>query len=251
MTTLSPSTLEQKIDQLTAQLQFVEAELREQRVRRSQWDDLREDLAPLTMEAMSIASRELEEIQEFTQADDLLRLVKRLLRNVRNIEQTLERLESAMDLVEDVGPLSREAFATALQLLDDADRRGYFAFARASLGVVDQVVANFTEDDVVQLGDNIVLILETVKEMTQPEIMAVLYRMIEAMQRQQAAMQVEPDEPPSTWQLLRRMRQPEVRRGLGRALNTLSAVSSVDVGPPRAFVTDPTPEIQNETEGGT
>ena len=250
MTSLSASTLEQKIDELAVQLQFVESELREQRARRTQWDDLRDDLTPLTAEAMSIASRQLEEIQEFTQADDLLRLVKRLLRNVRNIEQTLERLESAMDLFEDAGPLTREAFTKALQLLDDADRRGYFTFAQAGLGVVDQVVANFSEDDVVQLGENIVLILETVKEMTQPEIMAVLYRMIEAMQRQQAAMQIEPDDPPSVWQLLRRMRKPEVRRGLGRALNTLSAVSSVDVGPPREFVATTTPEIHNNQEGG-
>ena len=36
---------------------------------------------------------------------------------------------------------------------------------------MDQVVTSFTEEDVRQLGDNVVLILNTVKAMTQPEIM--------------------------------------------------------------------------------
>ena len=92
------------------------------------------------------------------------------------------------------------------------------------------------EDEVEALGDNVVLILETVKEMTQPEIMAVVYRMIEAVQRQQRHMEDEPDEAPSLFQLARQMRDPEIRKGMGRALNTLRAVSEVETGPPRKFV---------------
>ncbi len=95
-----------------------------------------------------------------------------------------------------------------------------------------------------------VLIFETVKEMTQPEIMAVLYRMVEAIQRQQAALQAHTDETPSLWQLLQKVRDPAVRRGLGRALSTLSAVSDVDVGPPRRFVPDDR-EHERETKGDT
>jgi uncharacterized protein YjgD (DUF1641 family) len=150
----------------------------------------------------------------------------------------------------DLGPIGRDAFARAVELMDRLERLGYFGFARAGLGVVDRVVTNFTEEDVEQLGDNVVLILETVKEMTQPEIMAVLYRMIEAIQRQQARMALEPEEPPSVWQLLKRMRDPEVRRGLGRALHTLGAVSDVDVGPPRKYLpTTQNPPTTNETGG--
>ena len=96
--------------------------------------------------------------------------------------------------------------------------------------------ATTSEEDVEALGDNVVLILETVKELTQPDVMAVLYRMIEAIHRQQAQMEAEPEEPPSLFQLVRKMRDPEIRRGIGRALNTLSAVSDVDTGPPRKFV---------------
>ena len=253
MTTMTPQAsstdLERKIDALTEQLAFVEAELREQRARRAQWDDLRADLAPVTREAMAIAARELEGLEEFVGSDDLLRLGLRLLRNARNIEQMVERLESGLDLLDDVAPLSREVFAKVLGALDAADRRGYFSFARAGADVVDRVVTNFSEEDVEQLADNVVLILETVKEMTQPEIMAVLYRMVAAIQKEQAALQAHTDETPSLLELLRKVRDPAVRRGLGRALSTLGAVSDVDVGPPRRFVANAERDHERDNEG--
>jgi len=249
VTTMTPQAsstdLERKIDALTEQLAFVEAELREQRARRAQWDDLRADLAPVTREAMAIAARELEGLEEFVGSDDLLRL----LRNARNIEQMVERLESGLDLLDDVAPLSREVFAKVLGALDAADRRGYFSFARAGADVVDRVVTNFSEEDVEQLADNVVLILETVKEMTQPEIMAVLYRMVAAIQKEQAALQAHTDETPSLLELLRKVRDPAVRRGLGRALSTLGAVSDVDVGPPRRFVANAQRDHERDNEG--
>ena len=54
------------------------------------------------------------------------------------------------------------------------ERKGYFTFVQGGMEILDTVVSNFTEDDVRQLGDNIVLILNTVKEMTQPEAMHLL-----------------------------------------------------------------------------
>ena len=38
--------------------------------------------------------------------------------------------------------------------------------------ILDNMVTSFSEEDVNRLGDNIVLILNTVKDMTQPEIMS-------------------------------------------------------------------------------
>jgi uncharacterized protein YjgD (DUF1641 family) len=114
---------------------------------------------------------------------------------------------------------------------------------------VDRVVTGFSEEDVEALGDNVVLILETVKEMTQPDVMAVLYRMIEAVQRQQHEMAHEPEEAPSLFSLARKMRDPEIRRGMGRALNTLRAVSEVETGPPRKFVVTHDQETDQEAGG--
>ena len=40
--------------------------------------------------------------------------------------------------------------------------------------IADNVVTSFTEEDVRKLGDNAVLILKTVKDLTQPEIMGLV-----------------------------------------------------------------------------
>ena len=105
--------------------------------------------------------------------------------------------------------------------LASLDERGYFDIGRSGLGVIDRVVTSFTEEDVEALGDNIVLILQTVREMTQPEVMQMLQRTFTTVQNEEL---VEPTEPPGTLALLREMRQPEVRRGLSKALHMLRSL---------------------------
>jgi uncharacterized protein YjgD (DUF1641 family) len=203
----------------------------EQRLRRQAWDELRLDVTPLVGQALESASRELADVQEFTSADDFVRLIKRLLRNTRRIEESLARFESALEFLDDVGGLTDEAFLSALRSLEELQRRGYFDFFRAGWGVLDRVVTGFTEEDVEALGDNVVTILHTVKEITQPEMLGLLQRMIDALEHQQHALAREPAEPPGILALLKRMRDPNVRRGLARALDTLGSVSA-ETGPP-------------------
>ncbi len=242
--------LEAKVDALSEQVGFLVAEAEAQGARRRRLEELTADAMPLATGAMERLSVELDETGVDTEA--AIDLLRRVAANLDNLERMLVGLESALDLLDDAKGLASEAMDAATAKLDELDRKGYFTFLDASLGVVDQVVTNFSEDDVKALGDNVVLILETVKEMTQPEIMAVLYRMIEAIERQRLAIAAEPAEPPTLWQLAKTARQPEVRRGLGRALATLGAVSDVDAGPPRASVqaAEENEQHNQATQGG-
>ncbi len=229
MTTVSTdriSELERKIDLMSFQMDLLVAEIREQRLRRDQWDELRSDLAPIAGEAMTLASNELEAIQDFVQPEDILRLLRRVLRNTKNIEDGMARYESLMDFLDDAGPLTSEAVTKILTTLEDFEQRGYFEFAGAGLGIVDTVVTTYSKEDVEALGDNIVQMLDIVKNLTQPEMLAVAKRMLDAVQRQQAAAELEPAEPPGLLALAGQMRDPEVRRGLARALNTFKVVSA-------------------------
>ena len=92
--------------------------------------------------------------------EDLLRLFKRLLRNTRNLEMMLDQLESVSELLQDVGPLSNDAFMTVMMQLDEMERKGYFTFVQGGLDMMDHIVTSFSEEDVQQLTDNIVLILQ-------------------------------------------------------------------------------------------
>lgn len=153
-------------------------------------------------------------------ADRLDLLTRQVAELATQLREEREQREQWVELVHELTPVSSEAMATATQLLSDAEAKGYFGFIRGGAGVVDKVVTSFSEDDVDALGDNIVLILNTVKEMTQPEVMALLQRTAVTAQEVEEAH----GEPPSLLGLLKQMRDPATRRGLGRAMTLLRSI---------------------------
>ncbi len=208
--------LNQKIDLLTAQVQFLTEQARIAERQREERAELLRDLMPVVNDAYRLSVEQLEEVEQYIDLSDLLRLFKRLLRNGRNIEAMLDQLESMADLVETVGPLSDAAFGKAVDLLEQAEHKGYFVFARGGMQLVDNIVTSFSEEDVQRLGDNVVLILRTVQQMTQPEVMTFVNNMVYAID-------IEKDQPVQTslWALLRQMQDPHVRRGLALTLRVL------------------------------
>ena len=137
------------------------------------------------------------------------------------------------ELLEEVSHLSGPAMASLTERMQEAEERGYLDFARSSLGVVDRIMTNFDEDDVTALGDNVVLILQTVKEMTQPEVMTMLQRTAHVVNEPGTA----PTEPPSLFALLREMRDPEVRLGLARLLGVLRSLAAQSATTPTSIAT--------------
>ncbi len=213
--------VDERLDRLAGQLQEVTEELRRQRQERERWQELADDLAPVAGQAMAMATSQLE-AGEYDLAA-VARLVQALIRDAALFEALLGPLRSAAALAGEIGPLAAPAadnLTARMQLLDE---RGYLAFARQGAGIVDTVVTSFTEEDVKQLGDNVVLILQTVKQMTQPEIMGMLHRTAVTIAEAEADGQAMA---PSTLALLRQMRDPQVRRGLARALATLRALGA-------------------------
>ncbi len=216
--------LNQKIDLLTTQVQYLTEQAQAAERARQDRADLMRDLVPIANDAFRLTTEQLEEVQEYVDLSDLLRLLKRLLRNGRNFELMLDQLESIMDLMQTVGPLTDSAFSRAVDVMAEAELKGYFAFARGGMQMMDNVVTSFTEEDVKQLGDNLVLILTTVKEMTQPEVMNLVRNLVQVIDLEKTT-KVDSSVPA----LLGQMRDPNVRRGLAlmlRVLRTLGAGSS-------------------------
>lgn len=131
--------------------------------------------------------------------------------------------ESVAELASDLTPIARQTMGSVADVLVQAEGKGYIDFARSGLGVVDRVVTNFTQDDVDALGDNVVLILETIKEMTQPELMQMMRTTIHEVGEMDDS-----GEPPGMMSLLRQMREPDVRRGLARMVALLRSMGSVE-----------------------
>lgn len=83
----------------------------------------------------------------------------------------LERQHRQQELVEELGPISREMMGVMTQRLADLEQRGYFEFGSGVLGVLDKVVTSYNGEELEELGESVVGILDTVKSLTQPEIL--------------------------------------------------------------------------------
>jgi uncharacterized protein YjgD (DUF1641 family) len=215
------AALSQKIDQLSTQVAYLSQQAQTAAEQRRDRAELLHDLTPIADQAYHMAVEQLEEVQEYIDLGDLLRLAKRLLRNGRNFDRLLSQLESAVDLAETAGPLADEAFGRAVEALTAMEHKGYFAAARGGARIVDTVVTSFSEDDIRRLGDNIVLILNTIKEMTQPEIMHFVHDTLLV-----AEAEIQKPVDTSLVGLARQLRDPAVRRGLALTLRVLHVVGS-------------------------
>lgn len=209
-----------RVDQMSVQLDFITAELMAQRESRERWSEMAQTLVPVTRGAMDVATRELEELSRDVTVEDLTRFGRTLARSLPQMEAMLAQLDSLSELMTTVTSLSGAGFARLTETLQIADDKGYFAFAREGSKIADRVVTEFSEDDVRALGDNVVTILNAVKEMTQPEVMGLVQRTAVSVQ------DVEDTyiEPPSMFTLLKSMRDPQTRRGLARVMAMLHTV---------------------------
>ena len=211
--------LTQKIDILTAQVAYLTEQAQAAERGRQERGELLETVMPIAKDAMRMASDELEDIQEYVELADLVRLVKKLLRHGPQFEMLVDQIDTVTDLIDVIGPIPRQGMDKAAAMLGELERKGYFTFSRSAMRIVDNVVTSFSEDDVNRLGDNIVLILNTIKDMTQPEIMNFLRNTLLV-----ASKEVEKPVGTSFLDLYRQMQDPAVRRGLALTMRVLKVV---------------------------
>jgi uncharacterized protein YjgD (DUF1641 family) len=157
-------------------------------------------------------------------ADDrLARIEAQLDLLLAQSERREAELEPLRDLAAEVGVLSGPAMASLTDRVAAWEERGYLGFARSSARVVDRIVTSFDEDDVEALGDNVALMLETLRDLTQPEILQLLRQTAGSVSHLDAPVE---GPPPSAFALLKQLRDPEVRRGLARMMELLRSVGA-------------------------
>ena len=94
--------------------------------------------------------------------------------------------------------------------LDELDRKGYFEFLAELVKVGDTVVTSFSPEDVQRLGENIVTILDTVKSLSQEDVLRTVNNGLSVYRQ----LPIDVPEKVTTWQLIRELNTPEMRRGL-------------------------------------
>jgi uncharacterized protein YjgD (DUF1641 family) len=101
------------------------------------------------------------------------------------------------------------------------EQKGYFEFAKEIVPIADNIVQGFKPEDVRELANSIVSILNTLKQMTQPDVLNTMNNAVKVFNS------IETENVPSysLWKFMREMNSPEMRKSLGVAVTFLKNLS--------------------------
>jgi len=202
--------LHEKIDRLT---EIAEG----QRKRQEQLEELAQDLLPIANQAVKLTIDQLAELKSECGAEDLLFLLKRLLRDTCLLNDLLGKAEAAVELMDDVMPLSKQMVFQAIDVAEQLEAKGYFRLARGGYTVAESVAANTTEADLRALAEAMPAALSLVRQATRPELLKLANEAVAAVSA--------PPEPVSLWQLAGVVFDAKMRQGLGRMLKLVKVMA--------------------------
>ncbi len=173
--------LHEKVDQLTAQVEILadHAEIEQRRGR--ELDELKADLIPIGNQLIKLTINELAEIGTEFELEDLIYLLKRVLRNTQLILTMMDRFEALMGIADEMELLGKQVFSTTIEGLDRLEREGFFAIARESWGVLEKIVAEIDPTDIRSIGEDLgsPSSIALLRELNQPEVRKGMARLLQ------------------------------------------------------------------------
>ena len=196
--------LNQKVDTI---LEYVN----QQRLKSQAVDDLIADASIIGKDVYDTTVKALDEHEVVLEPDELRELGIRVAQNVGNFNLLLDTMGSAMDLMKDVGPIANEVIIDTTKKLHEFEQKGYFDFLREFGHIIDNIVTHYEIEDVRMLADNIVAILDTVQNLTQPDMLKSVDNAVKVF----ASLEMEEIPEYSIFKVMREMNKPEMKRTLG------------------------------------
>ncbi|MFO7935088.1 MAG: DUF1641 domain-containing protein [Bacteroidales bacterium] len=196
--------LNQKVDTI---LEYVN----QQRLKSQAMNDLVADASIIGKDIYDTTVKALDDHEVVIDPDQLRELGIRLTQNIGNFVAILDTLGSILDLMRDAGPIANEMAIDATRKLHEFEKKGYFEFIRELGQIVDNIVTHYGVEDVRLLADNVVAILDTVKNLTQPEMLKSVDNAVKVF----ASLETEGIPQYSLFRVMREMNKPEMKRALG------------------------------------
>ena len=141
--------------------------------------ELGADMSPLAHQAFQLVIKELEDVESSFQLEDLLEMIKRMLRSVRSLTFALNQLENIIDFVTTLEPLLKSSVPQLIHYLDDLEQQGVFRILNATLGVRAKIAAAYSPEDIDKIGDGLVAALGLAKKLTEPATLSLLEKLTE------------------------------------------------------------------------
>ncbi len=188
--------------------------------------DLREDLIPLSGQAFRLLIRELQDVESSFQLEDLMVLVKRILRSVNDIIFALDQLENIVDFVTTIEPLLKSAVPQIINYLDDLEQRGVLRIITATLDIRAKIAAAYTPEDIEKIGDGVVAVLGLAKKLSDPQAVSFLEKFSELPSKIDLATA----KPVGPLGMLAALSGKEARKGLGVLMELTRAMGQLKNG---------------------
>lgn len=219
---MSDNTVQNQIDEINQKLDLVLEYVNSQRLKGEMVEDLVQDLSIVGKDAFQGTVNELDRQGVDLDPDELRILLVKLIKNANNFSQVLNTFESIIDLLKDLGPIGHEVVIDLIYKLHEFEQKGYFEFFTTLTKVLDNIVSHYSAEDVQQLADNVVMILETVKNLTQPDMLQAMNNAVNIFK------DLDPTDVPeySLWKAMRAMNSPEMRKGLGFIITFLKGLAA-------------------------
>ncbi|UCF94818.1 MAG: DUF1641 domain-containing protein [Desulfobacterales bacterium] len=188
--------------------------------------ELRDDLIPLSGQAFRLLIRELEDVEASFQLEDLMELLKRMLRSVKDIQFALDQLENLIDFITTLEPLLKSAVPQIINYLDELEQRGVLRVIQSMLDVRAKIAAAYSAEDIDQIGDGAVVMLGLAKKFSDPKARAFLEKFAELPSKVDLAN----TKPVGPLGLLGALSSKQAREGLGVLMELTKAMGDLKNG---------------------
>lgn len=219
---MEENTIQEQIDSLNQKVDQILDYVNDQRLKANSLEDLVTDVSIIGKDMYDSTVTELENQMVEIDPDEMRMFAIRLVKNIPNFNNMLDMVESVTDLAKDASPIANELIIELTRQLHDFEQKGYFEFIKEIGKIADNIVAHFKPDDVKLLADNVVSILETVKNLTQPDVMTSVDNAVKVFRN----LETENIPEYSIWKLMREMGKPEMKRALGFMMTFLKNISA-------------------------
>ncbi len=208
---MEEKSMQVQITELNQKVDILIEYINEQRLKTNQVEDLISDLSIIGKDIYHSSVEELNNRMVKIDTEQVRNIGIRILSNIDNIAKALELFESLSDLAKDVMPIINEVIIDSTRKMNELDQKGYFYFLKELGLIFDNVITHFSREEVHHLAENVVTILETVKTLTQPEMMNAVNNAVRVFGNLNATNVPEY----SVWKLMRELNQPEMKKTIG------------------------------------
>ena len=210
-----------RLDALESKIDLLLEYVNQQRLSSTVIEDLASDLSIVGKDFYDTTVEELDKRQVEIDPAELTDLMISMMRNINNFKVVMNAFEMGIDLSKEVGPIAIEMIIDFTKKLAVFEEKGYFEFFKDIGPIIDNMIKGITPQDMKDLADNVILILHTIKDVTQPNML----KSIDNAVRMYSSIETENIPSYSVWKLMREINSPEMKKAIGFGITFMKNMS--------------------------